>query len=284
MGSRIGLRLLGAGHDVVVWNRSTPKLEPLLARGAKAASSPREAARRSHVLITVLADQQALRSVSAGPDGIGAGAHPDLVVAEMSTVGTAAVDALASLLEPTTRVVDAPVLGSTAEAEAGTLTILAGGAVEVIDRIRPLLAPLGTVVHAGPRGAGAAAKLVANAALLGTVTVLGETLLLADTLGLPREAAATVLAATALAEQARRRLPVIEAGAYPRRFGLSLARKDADLIAASSAQSGVLLPSLSAMREWLVTAEQQGRGDSDYTAMLATILESRTSEGTPARH
>lgn len=279
MGSRIALRLLDAGHEVVVWNRSPQRLGPLLARGATAASSPREAVRHSRTLITMLAGPEALRSVSEGPDGVGAGTHPDLVVVEMSTVGPAAVEGLASLLEPI-RVVDAPVLGSIAEAEAGTLTIFAGGSADVVDRVRPLLACLGTVVHVGPRGAGAAAKLVANAALLGTMAVLGETLTLAGALGLSREASPLVLAATPLAEQARRRLPLIEAGAYPRRFGLALARKDADLIVASAVTSGMRLRALEAVREWLVTAEEQGHGDCDYTAMLATILGSRAADRT----
>jgi 3-hydroxyisobutyrate dehydrogenase/2-hydroxy-3-oxopropionate reductase len=155
---------------------------------------------------------------------------------------------------------------------------LVGGSTELVDRVRPLLASLGTVVHVGPRGAGAAAKLVANAALLGTIAVLGETLLLADALGLSREAAADVLGVTPLAEQARRRLPSVEAGAYPRRFALSLARKDAELILASAASSAVRLPALGAAREWLETAEQQGRRDCDYTAMLATILDSRSGK------
>lgn len=283
MGSRIALRLLDAGHDVVVWNRSPHRLEPLLARGARLASSPRDAARRSRTLITMLADPDALRAVSEGPEGIAAGRHQDLVVVEMSTVAPPAIAQLASLLEPAARVIDAPVLGSIAEAGAGTLTIFAGGSPDVIDRIRPLLAALGTVVHVGPGGAGAAAKLVANAALLGTITVLGETLSLAGALGLSREAAAQVLGATPLAEQARRRLPLLEAGTYPRRFGLSLARKDADLIVASAKRSGVTLEALNAVRDWLATAEQQGRGDCDYTVVLATILQCDSGHGTPPR-
>lgn len=281
MGSRIALRLLDAGHEVVVWNRSPDRLEPLLARGARPASSPRDAARRSRTLITMLADPDALRAVSEGPEGIAAGIHPDLVVVEMSTVAPPAVARLASLLEPAVRVVDAPVLGSIAEAGAGTLTIFAGGSADLVDRIRPLLAPLGTVVHVGPSGAGAAAKLVANAALLGTITVLGETLSLAGAVGLSRDAAAQVLDATPLADQARRRLPLLGAGTYPRRFGLALARKDADLIVASAQRSGVRLGALNAVRDWLVAAEQQGRGDWDYTAVLATILHSDSGHPIP---
>ena len=281
MGSGIARRLLETGHEVTVWNRSPQKLEPLLRHGATAASSPSEAARHSRILITMVADPGALRAVSEGPDGIAAGAHPDLVVVEMSTVAPAAVARLVSLLDPVAHVVDAPVLGSIEQAAAGTLTIFAGGSVEVLERLQPLLDKLGTVVHVGPRGAGAAAKLVANAALLGTVAVLGETLSLAGALGLSRNVAADVLETTPLAEQARRRLPVIEADTYPRRFALSLARKDADLILASGvAGSTARLRALEAVRDWLVLAEQQGRGDCDYTAMLATILGSRPGNRT----
>jgi HAD superfamily hydrolase (TIGR01450 family) len=278
MGSHIALRLLDTGHEVLVWNRSPERLAPLLARGATAVSTPREAASRSQTLITMLAGPKALRKVSEGAGGIAAGSHPDLVVVEMSTVGPPAVRRLAALLGPELRLLDAPVLGSIAEAESGTLTIFAGGAADVVDRVEPLLAALGMVLRVGPLGAGAAAKLVANAALLGTLAVLGESLALAEGLELTPEAAATVLASTPLAEQARRRLPLIEAGEYPRRFALSLAHKDADLIIAASETAAVEVPALAAARSWLVAAEAEGRGDADYTAMLATILGNRAGD------
>lgn len=277
MGSRIAIRLLATGHPVLVWNRSADKLAPLLARGAEAASTPREAAARSRILITMLADPQALRAVSEGPEGIAAGAHPGLVVVESSTVGPAAVRALASVLGPDIRLADAPVLGSIGEAESGALTIFAGGPAEVVDEVEPVLAALGTVIRVGPLGAGAAAKLVANAALLGTLTVLGETLALADALELTREAAAAVLAATPLAEQAARRLPLIEAGEFRRRFALSLARKDADLITAACATAALDAPALAAARAWLAAAEADGHGGADYTAALGTILRGRAA-------
>jgi 3-hydroxyisobutyrate dehydrogenase/2-hydroxy-3-oxopropionate reductase len=279
MGSRIALRLLDAGYEVLVWNRSPGKLAPLLARGALAVPTPGEAASRSQTLITMLAGPQALRSVSEGPDGIAAGHHPGLTVVEMSTVGPPAVRQLASLLGPQARLVDAPVLGSTGEAGTGTLTIFAGGPAAVVDEVEPLLAVLGTVVRAGPLGAGAAAKLVANAALFGTLAAFGETLALAGALELPWDISTAVLAFTPLAGQARRRLSTIEAGDYPRRFALALARKDADLILRSSRAAGVELPGLAAARGWLAAAETEGRGDDDYTAMLATILHKPSAAG-----
>jgi 3-hydroxyisobutyrate dehydrogenase/2-hydroxy-3-oxopropionate reductase len=195
-------------------------------------------------------------------------------VIEMSTVGPAAVRRLASLLEPRAGLVDAPVIGSIAEAASGALTIFAGGAPETVDVVDPVLASLGTVLRVGPLGSGAAAKLVANAALLGTLTVLGETLALADALGLSQDTAAAVLATTPLAERAQRQLPLITAGDYPRRFALSLAHKDAELITDACAAAAFEAPALAAARAWLAAAEAEGRGEADYTAALATILGS----------
>ncbi len=271
MGSRIAARLLAAGHHVVVWNRTAAKLSLLLECGAVAAATPAEAARRADVLITMLADPAALRAVSDGSDGIAAGADASLTVIEMSTVGPAAVAELASKLPLGTQLVDAPVLGGIAEAEAGELTIFAGGAPSAVDAVRPLLVQHGTVHHVGPSGSGAAAKLVANAALFGSVALVGEMVSLARGLGLADEAIYEVLATTPLAAQAERRRQSIADGEYPRRFALSLARKDADLIQAA-ARSGHELRLLEATRSWLIEAEATGSGQRDYTAMLARIV------------
>jgi 3-hydroxyisobutyrate dehydrogenase-like beta-hydroxyacid dehydrogenase len=102
--------------------------------------------------------------------------------------------------------------------------------------------------------------------------VLGEALALAEGLGLPREVAFEVLAATPIAAQAERRRASVESGEYPRRFSLSLARKDADLVAEAAAAAGVDLRLAEAARSWLREAEEAGWGVEDYSALLAHIL------------
>jgi 3-hydroxyisobutyrate dehydrogenase-like beta-hydroxyacid dehydrogenase len=144
--------------------------------------------------------------------------------------------------------------------------------VPQLDNARPLLSSLGTVIHAGPLGSGAAAKLVANMALFSALAALGEAIAFGRALELSPDALADVLAVTPLAEQAARRRHLIEAGAYPRRFALSLARKDADLISEAARPAGVELRLATAARAWLVSAEAAGWGNHDYTAMLAAIL------------
>jgi 3-hydroxyisobutyrate dehydrogenase-like beta-hydroxyacid dehydrogenase len=271
MGSRIARRLLDAGHRVIVWNRTPAKAKELVARGAEQAATPADAARRADAVITMVADPAALQAVSEGADGIAAGVDEATTVIEMSTVGPAAISRLAAAL-PEGRLLDAPVLGSLPEAEAGTLTIFVGGPAELVEAWTPLLFTLGSPLHVGPLGAGAAAKLVANTTLFGTLGVLGEALALADGLGLSRDVAFEVLAGTPVAAQAERRRPSVETGEYPQRFSLSLARKDAELIAEAAAMAGVGLRLAAAALSWIGEAEDAGLGEEDYSAVLAHIL------------
>ena len=273
MGSRMAGRLLDAGHELVVWNRTKERMAPLLERGAVAAESPADVARRTEAVLTMVADPDALRAVTEGQHGIAAGASASLTVIEMSTVGPAAVARLASMLPEGTGLLDAPVLGSLAEAETGTLQIFVGGPAQLVDRWRPLLSVLGSPRQVGPLGAGASAKLVANMTLLGVLTLFGEALALAEGLGLSRETAFEVLSVTPLAAQVERRRASIESGEYPPRFTLSLARKDADLIRSAARASKVDLRLLLAARTWLAEAEFRGLADQDYSAVLAWILE-----------
>src|SRR2546423_3532824 len=253
MGSRIARRLLDAGHDVVVWTRTPSKA----AGFPRVATTAADAAREADVTITMLANPQALREVTASIE-------PQALI-EMSTVGPAAIQELAGRVP---RLLDAPVLGSRTEAEEGTLPVFVGGPRELYEEYEPLLSVLGTVHHVGPLGAGASAKLVANSTLFGALGVLAEALRLADRLGLTREAAFEVLAATPIAQQAERRRAALEADDYPPRFPLSLAPKDADLVAAAAPE----LRLAEAARSWLADADAASWGGRDHSALLAWIL------------
>lgn len=272
MGARMARRLLDAGHALVVWNRDPAKTVPLVDAGATAATTPAAATRGAEVVIVMVADPAALAAVSEGADGIAAGASASTVVVQMSTAGRAAVERLAAALPEGAQVLDAPVLGSLVEAESGTLRIFAGGPAELVERLEPVLSRLGSVLHVGDVGAGSAAKLVANGTLFAVLGALGEALALAEGLGLERDVAFQVLAATPLAAQAERRRPAIESGEYPPRFELALALKDANLVAEAAAQAGVELRVGEAARSWLADADASGLGRRDYAAALERIL------------
>lgn len=274
MGARVAGRLADAGNDLVVWNRDSSKAEPLVERGAVAAESPAEAARKVEAVITMVADPVALAAVTEGPDGVVAGASDGTTVIQMSTVSPEATDRLASQL-PGDVMLDSPVLGSVGEVEAGTLKVFVGGEDALAQRWSPLLSTLGTVMHVGPVGAGTAAKLVANTTLVGIIGVLGEALAIGQALGLSRERTFEVLGVTALADQAERRRAAVESGDYPPRFALRLARKDADLILEAAEKHAVDLRVVKGAEEWLADAEAAGLGDADYSVVLARILESQ---------
>ena len=256
MGSRIARRLLDAGHEVIVWNRTAAKTKGF----PRVASTPREATTGAAAAITMVADPDALREVTADI------APPVLI--EMSTVGPDAIRELAAQL-PETEVIDAPVLGSRAEAEGGTLHVFVGATRELYDEWSAVLATLGTTHHAGPRGSGAEAKLVANSTLFGALGVLAEAVRLADSLGLSRETTLEILATTPIAAQAERRRGALETNKFPLRFPLSLARKDAELVTAAAPDLRVA----EAARSWLADADEAGWGDRDYSSLLAWVLD-----------
>ncbi len=279
IGSRIADRLHSAGHQTVIWNRTASAASLLVEKGATAASSPAQACAQADTVIVTVSDPSALAAVTQGHDGIASGAHPGTLIIVMSTVGPAAVAELTDALPGGAEVLDAPFLGSVAEAEQGRLQIFVSGTAAAAHRADPLLRSLGTPRYAGSLGTGSAAKLVANFALLGVLAVLGEAVALADRLNLPREKTFDILAVTPLAEQAGRRRPAMETGQFPARFRLALARKDADLMVGAAGMHGMredlMLPVLHSVRSWLLRAENEGRGDEDYTAMLAAIVSAR---------
>ncbi|MDQ3856827.1 MAG: NAD(P)-dependent oxidoreductase [Actinomycetota bacterium] len=272
MGGRIAARLLASGHELAVWNRTPGRADRLVARGARAAGTPADAVRSAETVITMVADADALAAVTEGESGIFAGARGGVTMIEMSTVGPAAISRLAARLPPAVGLLDAPVLGSLPEAESGELVIFVGGDHALVERARPLLGALGSPLHVGPVGAGAAAKLVANSTLFGVLGLIGEALALARGLGLSREAAFQVLTATPVAAQFERRRPAIESGEYPLRFSLSLAHKDAELVAEAAEAGGVRLSLADVQRARLREAERAGWGARDYSAVLAWIL------------
>jgi 3-hydroxyisobutyrate dehydrogenase-like beta-hydroxyacid dehydrogenase len=273
MGRRVARRLLDAGHETIVWNRTPERADELLALGATRATNPADAARRGEAVLTMLADPDALRAVVEGTEGIAAGVEAGPTGVELCTVGAAALRWLRSALPADVGLLDAPVQGSLGEAAAGTLQLWIGGPNDLVERWTPLLSILGEPVHVGALGKGAATKLVTNATLVGTMTLLGETIALADALGVPRDIAFRALRSTPLAAQAERRREPLATGEFPRRFDLRLAAKDAGLVVESAREAGVEPRVLRAAEEWFAEAARAGLGDRDNSVVLRTILE-----------
>jgi len=233
MGSGMAGRLLAAGHDVVVWNRSAGKAAAAEAAGARAAPTPRAAAEGAGAVVVMLSDDDASRTVWTGPDGVLAGAAPGTLAVECSTLSHGWVLELAALaVDRGLRYLDAPVTGLPDAAAAGELTLLVGADDADLAAAGPLLEPLSAaVLHFGPVGSGTAYKLVVN--LMGAVQIAGvaEGMAMAERAGLDLGLVARAIeSGQAASPQVVRNARRIVAGdhADPVVFSGRLRRKDAD--------------------------------------------------------
>jgi 3-hydroxyisobutyrate dehydrogenase-like beta-hydroxyacid dehydrogenase len=271
MGAPMAGRLLEAGHDLTVWNRTPERAEPLVEAGARPAASPREAGGGAEAAFTMLADPGALDDVVFGNQGLAAGLPDDATLIEMSTVGPEAVRRVAGQLERGIEVVDAPVLGTIPHATGGTLQIFVGGTADQYRTWSPVLEVLGRPIHVGPAGAGAAMKLVVNSTLGALMAGLGEALALADGLGLDQDQVLDVLAESSIGITVKGKRSLIESGTFTPNFKLTLARKDLRLVTEAAEAAGVELRLAPEAARWLADADRAGLGDLDYSAVVAHI-------------
>jgi len=186
MGHGMAGRSLDSGVSVAVWNRSKSKAEDLIARGARCASSPADAAEAADAIVTMVADDEASRAVWLGKDGAAATAKAGTLAIECSTVSYRhALDLARELRGRGLVYVDSPVTGLPDAAANGKLTLLVGAEPADLERARPYLAPLSTTIrHFGAVGTGTVYKLINN--LMGAIQIAGiaEGLAIAEQAGL----------------------------------------------------------------------------------------------------
>lgn len=279
MGTPMATRLLEAGHNLTVWNRTVEKTRPLIDHGATAASTPMEAIAGVDAAITMLTNAEALEQVVLGENGLAAGLAPGQLLIDMSTVGPDAVLSVATRLPDGVAMVDAPVRGSVPQATTGRLAIYVGADPSDFQRVESILAPLGTLHHVGGPGAGAATKVVVNSTLGAAIAAFGEALALGDDFGLDRSVVLDVLSDTPIASTVEAKRANVESGTYSANFKLSLALKDLNLVTQIADQFGRRLEVAAASRDWLERAAESGAGDLDYSAVIPTITADRAGAG-----
>jgi len=185
MGKPMVLRLLAAGHEVTVWNRSREKLAPVLEKGAKAAASPAEVARVAEIVMMCVTDQKAAEQVLFGPNGISGSEIKNKLLLDFSSIAPASARDFAQRLQKLGMgMIDAPVSGGVPGAEKGTLAIMAGGKAEDIERARPVVMHLAQrFTRMGDAGAGQVTKLC-NQIIVGSLfPVIAEAIRLAEAAG-----------------------------------------------------------------------------------------------------
>ena len=190
MGKPMAANLLKAGHELVVSTHNEAAASELAELGASTARTPREIAAQVELLITMLPNSPQVHEVALGPDGIEAGAQPDLIYVDMSSIAPAVAQEVAHALdERGVKMLDAPVSGGEPKAIDGTLSIMVGGDREAFDQVRDVLAIMGSsVVHVGDIGAGNTTKLANQVIVALNIAAVSEALVLAEKAGVAPEA------------------------------------------------------------------------------------------------
>ena len=276
MGSGVVRRLLAAGHTVTVWNRTREKAAPLLDAGARWADSPRDAAKRSEIVFTMVTNTAAVRAVTEGPDGILAGLERDKVYIDMSTASPANTRDLAERVAAVgAQMLDAPVSGSVITLEEGKLSIMVGGDADAFQRVEPVLEAIGPrVFHLGPNGAAVTMKIALNLSLAVQMLAFSEGVLLAEKTGIPRERAVEVMLASVIASpMVVYRGPFVLEQPDEAWFDCRMMQKDMNLALELGRELEVPLPTTAVTNEFLTTANAMGIGHKDF-AVLFDVLAS----------
>jgi 3-hydroxyisobutyrate dehydrogenase-like beta-hydroxyacid dehydrogenase len=260
MGRPMAERLVDAGHDVTVWNRTASKCEGF----ENAADTPSKAVTGADVVITILSDPDAVRDVVFS-SGLAKATRPDAVLVDMSTIGVRAARRFHEGIERST--LDAPVGGGVAQAAAGELHVLVGGERPALNRARDVLRVFGEIVHCGGPGAGQAAKLCFNAVLAVMMSGVGEAIALGEKLGLSTETVIDVLSRSSAGPMVAKKGPMVASGDYPASFSLSLMRKDAGLVREAARDADAWLPVAGLVADLLERAERDGLGEGDYSGI-----------------
>jgi 3-hydroxyisobutyrate dehydrogenase len=265
MGFPMARNIAAAGHEVRAWNRSRERAEGLGEHGVTVCDTAQEAAEGAEVVVTMLADGNAVADV-AEPLEFPEGA----VWAQMSTVGIEATDRLLAIAERAgVPLVDAPVSGTKAPAEQGKLTVLVSGDAAARERCAPVFdAVAAATIDLGDKpGAATRMKLVLNAWLVSLIEGLAESIALAEGMGLDPAQFIDIIDGGPLGPPyAKMKGTMMIERSYEPSFTLALAAKDARLALDAAARAGLELPALHAIRDQLERGVEQGHGDSDMAA------------------
>ena len=274
MGRAMARRLVDAGHKVAVWNRDPSKAAELEAAGARRAATPREAAAGAEVVITMVTDSEAVKSVVLGPDGVAAGAAEGAVVVDMSTIHpSAAREVGRALRAKKVGFLDSPVTGMEFRARDGTLSLLVGGEKEDLEKARDVLSVLGNrITWFGPQGSGQIAKACNQ--ILCAVNMVGivEALQLGRLNGLDPAALVEALVPGAGGSWALERFgPQIVRRDFQPGGRIALMLKDLGIAEESAAAVGLPLPGAGTAKRYFEDNRAHGEADLGTQAMWKAV-------------
>jgi 3-hydroxyisobutyrate dehydrogenase-like beta-hydroxyacid dehydrogenase len=271
MGSRMAANLQKKGHELVVYNRSRQKADPLVAAGAVWAPTPADVAGQARVIITMLSRPDAVAETALlGKHGFLNRLAEKSLWIDCSTVNPSFSRLMAlEASQRKVRFLDAPVGGSKGPAEQGQLLFFVGGEKADIDEARPLFEAMGKAIHhMGGLGMGSAMKMVNNVMLSQAMIAFSEAVILGESLGIPKGLLLdTLLSSPVTAPFLAFKRPKIESGAFDVEFSLQWAHKDLQLASDTAYETGIAMPLANAAKEMYALAMKNGLGEQDFSAV-----------------
>jgi 3-hydroxyisobutyrate dehydrogenase-like beta-hydroxyacid dehydrogenase len=263
------------GHDVTVYNRTAAKAEAWVAKfGGKSAPTPCQAADGADFVFTCVGNDNDLRSVTVGPDGVFAGMRKGATYIDNTTASaTLARELSATGKEKGIDVLDAPVSGGQAGAENGVLTVMVGGDQGVFDRAKPVIDAYAKMVGLmGPAGAGQLTKMVNQICIAGLVQGLSEGVHFAKRAGLDVEKVVGVISkGAAQSWQMENRYKTMDAGKFDFGFAVDWMRKDLSICLDEARRSGAKLPIAALVDQFYAEVQAMGGKRWDTSSLIALL-------------
>jgi 2-hydroxy-3-oxopropionate reductase len=274
MGKPMAKNLMDAGYDLTVHNRSPQKAQELGEQGATVAESPKEIARNSDIIVTMLPGPPEVREIVAGEGGLLENSREGSLIVDMSTSSPVLARELARYAgERGVGMLDAPVSGGDVGAIEGTLSVMVGGEEADFERARPLFGAMGeTVTHVGPTGAGQVTKAANQVVVALTIEAVSEALVLGSAGGVAPEKILEVLsgglAANKVMEVKREKFLARE---FEPGGKVEFHRKDLEIALAAGREYGVVLPVAAVVNQLFEALMAKGRGGWDHSALVSLV-------------
>jgi 3-hydroxyisobutyrate dehydrogenase-like beta-hydroxyacid dehydrogenase len=278
MGNAFAERLLDAGFDLSVHNRTRARAEPLAERGATVAETASDLAAGADVVLTSLSDDAAFESVA---DSVIGAARPGTVLVDASTVSPEASARVAALAEPAgIEYLRAPVSGNPGVVRAGNVAFIVSGPPAAFDRAEPVLRAIGSTIHVvGDAEQARVVKLAINLVIAGLAQLMAEALVLAERSGVSRESLLETMGESAAgAPFVKYKTEPLLRDDYSATFTTNLMEKDLDLVLGAAAAANVRLPLAGELKELLRETIEAGYGDDDFMALFLHLRSASTEE------
>ncbi len=289
MGAPMARNTAKAGFEVLAYNRTRSKAEPLADAGVTVVDSIAEVGRTADVVITMVTDTPDVLAVVEGPGGLAESMASGSVLIDMSTISPGETRGLAArLANRGIAMLDAPVSGGSWGAEQGTLAIMVGGEADTFARCQPVFEAMGQrITRTGPSGMGQTTKLVNQVLVAGTVSAVAEALVFAAAHGADLERTIEAVAAGAAGSWQLSNLgPRMAKGDFAPGFMVRLQQKDLRLILEAADQKHVPMSVTSLARAWFTALEAEGLGDEGTQAIIKAVekqagILARQTPGSP---